>query len=101
MSNKNKNNDVKYIIKPEYFEIKNKELVEYKGRNTRSQRIKPKTDYQKQAAKFIPKSNKVSPGYKKKRQALIDDLAARLKKKDQKKRKRKKRKTTFYFHHLE
>lgn len=82
-------NLAKKKIKPEYFEIKNKELVEYKGRNTRSQRIKPKTDYQKQAAKFIPKSNKVSPGYKKKRQALIDDLAARLKKKDQKKRKRK------------
>lgn len=81
-------NLAKKKVKPEYYEIKDKELVEYKGRNTRSQRIKPKTDYQKQAAKYIPKATKVSPGYKKKRQALIDDLAARLKKKDQKKRRR-------------
>ena len=81
-------NLAKKKIKPKYYEIKNKELVEYKGRNTRSQRVKPKTDYQKQAAKYIPKATKVSPGYKKKRQALIDDLASRLKKKDQKKRRR-------------
>ena len=81
-------NLAKKKVKPEYYEIKNKELIEYKGRNTRSQRVKPKTDYQKQAAKYIPKATKVSPGYKKKRQALIDDLAARLKKKDQKKRRR-------------
>ena len=75
-------------VVPTYYEIKDGELVEYKGRNTRSQRIKPKTNYQLEAAKFIPKSDKVKPGYKKKRQAMIDDLAQRLKKKDQKKKKR-------------
>lgn len=76
-------------IKPTYFEIKNKELIEYKGRNTRAERIKPKTDYQRQAAKFVPKATKVSPGYKKKRQAKIDEIAQKLKKNDLKKKKRR------------
>lgn len=82
-------NLAKKKVKPEYFELKNGELLEYKGRNTRQQRIKPKTDYQKQAAKFVPKSDKVSPGYKKKRQAKIDEIAQRLKKNDMKKKKRR------------
>ncbi|MBQ3253775.1 MAG: DEAD/DEAH box helicase [Acholeplasmatales bacterium] len=76
-------------VVPTYYEIKNGELIEYKGRNTRAQRIKPKTNYQLEASKYIPKSKKVSPGYKKKRQALIDDLAERLKKNDLKKKKRR------------
>ena len=75
-------------IKPSYFEFKSGELVPYKGRNTRLDRIKPKTDYQKEAAKYIPEAKKVKPGYKKKRQAQIDDLATRLKRNDQKKKKR-------------
>ena len=70
------------------MEIKNKELIPFKGRATRQNRVKPQTDYQKQAAKFVPKPKKVSPGYKKKRQAQIDDIAARLKKNDGKKKKR-------------
>ena len=74
-------------IEPEYFEIKNGELVEYKGRNTR--RVKPKTNYQLEAAKYIPKSDKVKPGYKKKRQAQINELAERLKKNELKKKKRR------------
>lgn len=82
-------NLAKKKVKPKYFEIKNKELVEYKGRNTRAERIKPKTDYQKQAAKFVPKATKVSPGYKKKRQAMIDEIAKKLKKNDMKKKKRR------------
>ncbi|MCR5350655.1 MAG: DEAD/DEAH box helicase [Acholeplasmatales bacterium] len=76
-------------IKPKYYEIKGGELVEYKGRNTRQQRVKPTTNYELEASKYIPKSNKVKPGYKKKRQAQIDDLAKRLKKNDQKKKKRR------------
>lgn len=75
-------------VKPKYFEIKNGEIVEYKGRNTRSQRIKPKTDYQKEAAKYIPKTEK-KPGYKKKRQAQIEELAKRLKRNDLKNKKRR------------
>ncbi len=77
-------------IKPEYYEIKNRELVEYKGRNTRAERIKPKTDYQKEASKYVPLGKK-KPGYKKKRQALIDEIADKLKTKD-KKAQRKRRK---------
>ena len=73
-------------ITPTYFEIKDKELVPYKGRNTRQNRVKPQTDYQKEAAKLVPKSDKVKPGYKKKRQAQIDEIARKLKKKDQKRR---------------
>lgn len=82
-------NLAKKKVKPEYFEIKNGELVEFKGRNTRADRIKPKTDYQKQAAKFVPKATKVKPGYKKKRQAEIDEIAKRLKKNELKKKKRR------------
>lgn len=74
-------------IKPEYFELKNGELVPYKGRGTRQARIKPKTDFQKEASKYVPKPKKVSPGYKKKRQAQIDELAERLKRNAKKKRK--------------
>ena len=73
-------------IIPNYFELKNGELIEYKGRNTRQNRIKPQTDYHKEAAKLVPKSSKVKPGYKKKRQAQIDEIAKKLKKKDQKRR---------------
>ena len=75
-------------IDPIYMEIKNKELIPFKGRATRQNRVKPKTDYELQAAKFVPKPTKVSPGYKKKRQAQIQDIAARLKKNDGKKKKR-------------
>ena len=76
-------------IKPTYYEFKQDELVPYKGRNTRLERKKPQTDYQKEAEKFIPKATKVKPGYKKKRQAQIDDLAMRLKKNDLKKKKKR------------
>lgn len=80
------NNLAKKGIKPEYYEIKNKELVPYKGRNTRKERIKPKTDYEREAAKFVPKDTKVKPGYKKKRQEKIKEIAEKLKKQDRKNR---------------
>ncbi|MDE7263875.1 MAG: DEAD/DEAH box helicase [Anaeroplasmataceae bacterium] len=73
-------------IKPVYFELKNGELLPYKGRGTRQARKKPKTDFQKEASKYVPKPTKVSPGYKKKRQAQIDELAERLKRNAKKKR---------------
>lgn len=84
-------NLAKKKIKPEYYEIKNRELVEYKGRNTRAERIKPKTDYQKEASKYVPLGKK-KPGYKKKRQAMIDEIADKLKDKDKKEQKRLRRK---------
>ncbi|MCM1197142.1 MAG: DEAD/DEAH box helicase, partial [Roseburia sp.] len=83
-------NLAKKKISPNYYEMKNGELIPYKGRATRTARIKPKTDYQKKAAKFVPKPKKVSPGYKKKMQEKIDDIATRLKKNDQKKKRRAK-----------
>jgi ATP-dependent RNA helicase CshB len=74
-------------IKPEYFEIKNKELVPFKGRNSREARIKPKTNYELEAKKFVPKSDKVKPGYKKKREEQIKKIAESLKKRDKKRKK--------------
>lgn len=88
LDNEYLDNLAKKGVKPSYFEIKNKELIPYKGRNSRAQRAKPTTNYQLEASKYIPKAKKVTPGYKKKRQAMIDDLAERLKKNDQKKKRR-------------
>lgn len=86
LDNEYLDNLAKKGVKPSYFEIKNKELIPYKGRNSRALRAKPTTNYQLEASKYIPKAKKVTPGYKKKRQAMIDDLAERLKKNDQKKK---------------
>ena len=74
-------------IKPEYFEIKNKELVPFKGRNARENRVKPKTNYELEAKKFVPKADKVKPGYKKKREEQIKKIAESLKKRDKKRKK--------------
>ena len=88
LDNEYLDNLAKKGVKPSYFEIKNKELIPYKGRNSRALRAKPTTNYQLEASKYIPKAKKVTPGYKKKRQSMIDDLAERLKKNDQKKKRR-------------
>lgn len=82
------NNLEKKGIKPTYFEIKNKELVPYKGRNKREERKKPETDYHRQALSHI-KLGKKKPGYKKKREAQVKELEEKLKKKDQRGKKRK------------
>ena len=79
-------NLAKKHIKPQYFEFKNGELVAYKGRATREQRVKPESEFEKQAAKYVPLPKKVKPGYKKKRQAQIALLAERLKHNSKKKR---------------
>lgn len=68
-------------IVPKYMDIQKGELVEYKGRNTRQNRQKPQTDYYAQAAKYVPKPKKVSPGYKKKRKEKIESIALKLKQK--------------------
>ena len=74
-------------IVPQYFEVKRGEVIPYKGRNTRENRVKPKQDYHRQAEKAIPLSNKVKPGYKKKRQREIEELAQKLKEKEKRKKK--------------
>lgn len=76
-------------IRPNYMEISADGLIPYKGRNTRLDRIKPKTEYEKAASKFVPKSNKVTPNYKKKRQEQISKIAKTLKDKDNWKRGKK------------
>lgn len=90
LDNEYLDNLAKKKIKPFYYEIKNGELIEYKGRNTRAERIKPKTDYQKEASKYVPLGKK-KPGYKKKRQAMIDEIADKLKTKDKKEQKKARR----------
>lgn len=71
-------------VVPTYFEIRDKELIPYKGRNLRKERQIPKTDYVKIAERHIPKSKKVKPGYKKKRQQEVLALAKKLKNKENK-----------------
>ena len=78
-------------VVPEYFELKNGEIVPYKGRNTRQARIAPKKNYIQMAETHIPKSTKVKPGYKKKRKAEVEKLAKTLKRNDEKKRWRRSR----------
>ncbi|MCR5232169.1 MAG: DEAD/DEAH box helicase [Acholeplasmatales bacterium] len=78
-------------IKPQYYEFKQGELTPFKGRNTRLDRKKPETDYEKEAKKYIPLSKEVKPGYKKKRDAKVKELASRLKKNDGKKKRRVKK----------
>lgn len=75
-------------VTPIYMDIVNKELVPYKGRNVREKRVAPTKDYVKLAKKHLKLSSKVKPGYKKKHQQKVMDLAERLKRND-KGRKRK------------
>ncbi len=88
LDNEYLDNLAKKDVTPEYYEIKGDEIIPYKGRNTRAQRIKPKTNYEQIAAKFVPKATKVTPGYKKARQQVIKDVAKKMAVNDQKKKKR-------------
>lgn len=50
----------------DYLTLKNKELVPYKSRNSREERVKPTTDAERLANSLVKKPTKVTPGYKKK-----------------------------------
>ena len=50
----------------DYLTLKNQELLPYKGRNSREDRVKPLTDAEKLAKSLVKKPTKVTPGYKKK-----------------------------------
>ena len=65
-------------VEPEYRDIKNGELVEFKGRDSRAKRKRPINEKVRQAIKFVPKSTKVTPGYKKKRQEQIKKITKKL-----------------------
>ena len=80
-------NLLKKLFDHEYKELKRFSLLADNIEEL-DEEYKKLTDYELQAAKFVPKPTKVSPGYKKKRQAQIQDIAARLKKNDGKKKKR-------------
>lgn len=71
-------------VNPQYFEVVQGELQPFKGRNVRQSRAIPKKNYVAIAEKHIPKSKKVKPGHKKKRQAEVLALAEKLKRKDTK-----------------
>jgi len=63
----------------EYLTLKNKELVPYKGRNSRENRVKPVSQEEIMASKVIKKPNKVKPGYKKKIEAKRKEIASKYK----------------------
>lgn len=65
-------------IVPVYKEIKGGEIVDFKGRNTRKQRVKPLNEIEISARKHIAKPKKVTPGYKKKMKKEADALATRF-----------------------
>ena len=50
----------------DYLTLKNKELLPYKSRNSREDRVKPVTEVEKLAKSLVKKPTKVTPGYKKK-----------------------------------
>jgi len=63
----------------QYLDIKNDELVPYKGRNSRQNRVKPVSEEEKIAKRYIPKPKKVTPGYKKKLAQKQAEVTKRLK----------------------
>lgn len=80
------NNLEKRGITFEYLDLKGKELVPYKGRNVRQNRVAPvKAEYLK-AKKMVAKPTKVKPGYKKKNDEQVTKIANKIKKNEGKKR---------------
>lgn len=75
-------------VNPIYKVIKDGEIQDYKGRNTREKRVKPLNEGQKRARKILHKPDKVTPGYKKKLKKMQDELSVKLYKAAGKKKKR-------------
>ena len=78
LDNEYLDNLAKNGIEPIYKDIRQNEIVDYKGRDSRKQRIKPKTEIYKIAKKHVAKPKKVTPGYKKKMKKKVDEIASRL-----------------------
>ena len=78
LDNEYLNNLANKGINPIYKDIKAGELVDTKERESRKNRVRPMNDKVRQAIKFVPKSNKVKPGYKKKRQEQIKKITKKL-----------------------
>lgn len=64
----------------EYLDIKNKELVPFKGRNSRQNRVKPQSEVETIAKRVVQKPKKVTPGYKKKMAKKQAEVAQKFKK---------------------
>ena len=64
----------------EYLDIKNKELVPFKGRNSRKNRVKPTSEEETLAKRVVQKPKKVTPGYKKKLAKKQQEVATQFKK---------------------
>ena len=63
----------------DYLDIKNKELVPFKGRNSRANRVKPQTEGEAVAKRVVKKPDKVTPGYKKKLAKKQQEVASKFK----------------------
>jgi ATP-dependent RNA helicase CshB len=63
----------------EYLDIKNKELIPFKGRNSRKNRVKPVTEEEEIAKRVVKKPTKVTPGYKKKLAKKQQEVAQNFK----------------------
>ncbi len=73
-------------VVPNYKDIKNGELVDFKGRNVREKRLKPLNEKEKIARTFVKKPTKVTPGYKKKMREEIKKISKKLYQAENKKR---------------
>lgn len=69
----------------EYLDILDGNFVNYNP-NRRSNRVKPLTVGEKKAIKMVKKPKKVTPGYKKKQQAKIKEIAKKINKKEGRKK---------------
>ncbi len=78
LDNEYLNNLDKKGINPTYKDIKNGELIDTKERDSRKNRTRPLNEKVRQAMKIVPKSDKVKPGYKKKRQEQIKKITKKL-----------------------
>mgnify|MGYP006874684682 FL=1 len=63
----------------DYLDIKNKELIPFKGRNSRKNRVKPVTEEEEIAKRVVKKPTKVTPGYKKKLAKKQQEVAQNFK----------------------
>ncbi len=71
-----------------YKDIKNQELVDYKGRNLREKRVRPLKEEERKAIKLVKKPKKVTPGYKKKMKEKQKEITKTLIEKNRKTKKR-------------
>lgn len=68
-------------VNPIYKVIKNGELEDFRGRDSRAKRVKPLSEEERRAKAVIKKPDKVTPGYKKKLRERQKSFANQLKSK--------------------